>query len=78
MVILNEASDEISDDRVGAHILVSGAVWRPFLGVDDIRSVRANLAAQREAFETEHLLSALQYYFEHDAFIRLGPAGIDE
>ena len=78
MVILSEASEEIADDRVGPYVLVSGAVWRPFLGVDDVRSVRANLAAQREQFDTEHLLAALQYYYEHDAFMRLGPAGIDE
>ena len=42
------AADGSGDLAGHGRIEVEGAVWRPFLGVDDVRSVRANLAAQTE------------------------------
>ena len=76
-VVVFDADDpEIADDAVGPWIEVAGAVWRPFLGVDDVRSVRANLAAQVENYDAALLYEALRYYFDEDAFLRVDQADL--
>ncbi|MDU8944001.1 DUF7716 domain-containing protein [Ovoidimarina sediminis] len=76
MVVLDADDAEIADDAVGPWIEVAGAVWRPFLGVDDVRSVRANLDAQVEGYGADLLYRALGHYHDEDAFLRVDAADL--
>ena len=76
MVVLDADDPAVEDDTLGPRIEVDGAVWRPFLGVDDVRSVRANLAAQVEHPDEALLCAALRYYFDEDAFLRVDQADL--
>ena len=76
MLILDEDAAEIAEDATGPYLEQGVSIWRPYLGVDDIRSVRATLAAQVEDVEGVLLYRALAYFQENDAFLRLGPADL--
>ena len=76
MVVLDADDPAVHDDKAGPWVEVGGGVWRPFLGVDDVRSVRANLAAQVETHEEALLYEALSYYFDQDAFLRVDGADL--
>ena len=67
LIIDDDAEDERDDDDEPIYPISKG--YKSFLSVADLQSIKSNLLEQKPSYSQSELLSAVNYYYENDAFI---------